>query len=40
MLASGDERSREDADSSDDNIDHQQRLIEIELQLVATAIAL
>ena len=31
MLASGDERSREDADSSDDNIDHPQRLIEVEL---------
>ena len=27
MLASGDERSHEDADSSGDNIDHQQRLI-------------
>ena len=40
MLASADERSREDADSSGDNIDHQQRLIEVESKLVATAIAL
>ena len=41
MLASSNKRSREDADNSDVNSsDPQQRLIEVESQLVATTIAL
>ena len=40
MLASGDEGSPEDPDSSDATTDHQQRVIEVESKLVATEIAL
>ena len=40
MLASGDEGSPEDPDSSDATTDHQQHVIEVESKLVATEIAL